>query len=101
MQSSARFGGRRFRLQRDKPANFDVWKAAGSAGTRRPVAPVLMCMDTFAGGTAVLVIWQMACAEKVKQLGGRIEVEEYPHDDHFMLPDRCAPDARAWLNGLF
>lgn len=99
---------RLFRLKgpvmQDKPANLDAWKAAitaGSAATRRPVAPVLMCMDMFAGGTAVPVAWQTAYAEKVKQLGGRIEVKEYPHDDHFTLPNNCAPDARAWLNGLF
>ena len=99
---------RLFRLKgpvmQNKPANLDAWKAAitaGSAATRKPVAPVLMCMDTFGGGTAVPVIWQTAYAEKVKQLGGRIEVKEYPHDDHFTLPNHCAPDARAWLNDLF
>lgn len=87
-----------------KPANLDAWKAAiaaGSAATRKPVAPVLMCMDSFAGGTAVPVIWQTVYAEKVRQLGGSIEVKEYPHDDHFTLPNRCAPDARTWLNELF
>lgn len=60
-----------------------------------------MCMDMFAGGTAVPVTWQTAYAEKVKQLGGRIEVTAYPHDDHFTLLNRCTPDARTWLNGLF
>ncbi len=99
---------RLFRLKgpvmQDKPANLDKWKTAitaGSAATRKPVAPVLMCMDTFAGGTAVPVIWQTAYADKVKELGGSIEVKEYPHDDHFSLPSHCAPDALKWLNDLF
>lgn len=99
---------RLFRLKgpvlHDKPANLDRWRAAitaGSAATRKPVAPVLMCMDTFGGGTAVPVIWQTAYAAKIKELGGIIEVKEYPHDDHFSLPRSCAPDALAWLNERF
>lgn len=99
---------RLFRLKgpvmQDKPANLDRWKAAitaGSAATRKPVAPVLMCMDTFDGGTTVPVAWQTGYAEKVKKLGGSIETKEYPKDDHFSLPNSCAPDAREWLNGLF
>jgi len=99
---------RLFRLKgailQSKPTNLDRWQAAitaGSAATHKPVAPVLMCMDTFDGGTVVPVSWQEAYAEKVKELGGSIEVKEYPKDDHFSLPNSCAPDARAWLNGLF
>ena len=99
---------RLFRLKgpvmQEKPTNLDAWKeaiTAGSAGTRKPVAPVLMCMDTFDGGTAVPVIWQTKYADLVKGLGGTIEIKEYPKDDHFSLPNSCAPDAREWLNGLF
>ncbi|MEY3481529.1 MAG: hypothetical protein RIQ71_2304 [Verrucomicrobiota bacterium] len=91
-------------IMQSKPTNLDRWQAAitaGSAATRKPVAPVLMCTDTFDGGTVVPVSWQQAYAEKVKELGGTIEVKEYPKDDHFSLPNHCAPDARAWLNGLF
>lgn len=91
-------------VMQSKPANLAKWKAAitaGSAATRKPVAPVLMCMDTFDGGTAVPVVWQTAYAQKVKELGGSIEIKEYPHDDHFSLPNSCAPAARKWLNGLF
>lgn len=87
-----------------KPTNLDRWQAAitaGSAATRKPVAPVLLCTDTFDGGTVVPVPWQKAYSEKVKELGGSIETKEYPHDDHFSLPNHCAPDAREWLNGLF
>lgn len=99
---------RLFRLKgpvmQEKPTNLDAWKeaiTAGSAGTRKPVAPVLMCMDTFDGGTAVPVIWQTKYADLVKSLGGTIETKEYPKDDHFSLPNSCAPDALKWLNGLF
>ena len=60
-----------------------------------------MCMDTLDGGTAVPVIWQTKYADLVKKLGGTIETKEYPNDDHFSLPNSCAPDAHAWLNGLF
>ena len=99
---------RLFRLKgpvmQEKPTNLDAWKeaiTAGSAGTRKPVAPVLMCMDTFDGGTAVPVIWQTKYADLVKKSGGTIEIKEYPNDDHFSLPNSCAPDALKWLNGLF
>ncbi|MFM8766125.1 MAG: lipase family protein [Spartobacteria bacterium] len=91
-------------IMQSKPTNLDRWQAAitaGSAATRKPVAPVLMCMDTFDGGTVVPVPWQEAYAEKVKELGGSIEIKEYPHDDHFSLPNHCAPAAREWLTGLF
>ena len=91
-------------IMQSKPTNLDRWQAAitaGSAATHKPVSPVLMCMDTFDGGTVVPVSWQEAYAEKVKELGGTIEIKEYPKDDHFSLPNSCAPDAREWLNGLF
>lgn len=99
---------RLFRLKgpvmQEKPTNLDAWKeaiTAGSAGTRKPVAPVLMCMDTFDGGTAVPVIWQTKYADLVKKNGGTIEIKEYPNDDHFSLPNSCASDALKWLNELF
>lgn len=39
-----------------KPTNFEVWEAAivaASAATRKPVAPVLACIDSFKGGTII------------------------------------------------
>ena len=87
-----------------KPTNLDAWKAAiadGSSGTRKPVAPILMCMDTFGGGLVVPDTWQTKYADLVTKLGGSIEIKEYPNDDHFSLPTSSAPEARAWLNGLF
>lgn len=83
------------------PPNFDEWKAAiaaSSAANKKPVAPVLVCIDTFDGGTVVPVAWQTGYVEAVRKLGGTVETREYPKDDHFSLPVSCVGDARAWLN---
>ena len=81
-------------------ANFDAWKAAiaaGSAAMRKPVAPVLICVDAFEGGTVIPVPWQTGYADAVKAFGGSVEVRDYPNDDHFSLPQSCITDAIAWL----
>ena len=44
---------------------------------------------------------QITLATEVTKLGGKVETKLYPNDDHFSLPNHCAPDAREWLNGLF
>lgn len=91
-------------ILKSPPVNFDSWKnaiTAGSAGMRKPVCPVLVCIDGFKGGTVQPVAWQAAYADKVRELGGSVEIKEYPTDDHFSLPQRCVPDARKWLNALF
>ena len=91
-------------ILKSPPVNLDRWKdaiTAGSAGMRKPVCPVLVCIDGFKGGTVQPVAWQTAYADKVKELGGSVEIKDYPDDDHFSLPQRCVPDARTWLNGLF
>ena len=83
-----------------KPANFQKWQQAidaGSAGLRKPVAPVLVCIDSFGGGLVVPVAWQRAYVDVAEGLGGAVEVRDYPHDDHFSLPQSCVSDARAWL----
>ena len=85
------------------PVNFDAWKSAlvaGSAGNRKPVAPVLVCIDAFEGGTVIRVSWQTAYVDVVKGFGGTVEVREYPNDDHFSLPSNSVDDARAWLTAL-
>ena len=61
------------------------------------MAPVLVCIDTFDGGTMIPVSWQTAYVEAVRALGGTIESRDYPNDDHFSLPQSCVADARAWL----
>lgn len=83
-----------------KPADLEAWQAAieaASAACRRPVAPVLVCIDSFGGGTTVPVSWQTAYVDAITALGGDIEARDYPHDDHFSLPQSCVADARAWL----
>ncbi len=84
-----------------QPPNFADWKAAvtaGSAAARKPVAPVLVCIDSFDGGTVIPVPWQTGYVDAVKAFGGIVETRDYPHDDHFSLPVSCIADARAWLN---
>lgn len=86
-----------------KPANFQAWETAitaGSAGNRTPIAPVLVCIDSFGGGTVIPVGWQTAYVDSVKGFGGTVEVRDYPNDDHFSLPQSSVADARTWLTGL-
>ena len=97
--------GRLFRLKgavlKPEPVNFDAWKAAiraGSAAARKPVCPVLVCIDSFDGGTVVPVAWQTAYVDAVKSFGGSVESRDYPRDDHFSLPASCVGDARGWLS---
>ena len=98
---------RMFRLKgavlKGNPLVLPAWKAAivdSSAANRKPVAPVLVCIDSFDNGTVVPVSWQTAYVDAVKKFGGSVEVRDYPEDDHFSLPVSCAGDARAWLNRL-
>jgi hypothetical protein len=60
---------------------------------------VLVCIDSFGGGTVIPVAWQTAYADVVRGLGGTVEVRDYPHDDHFSLPQSCVSEAMAWLSG--
>jgi hypothetical protein len=83
-----------------KPVNFPAWEnaiIASSAGARTPVAPVLVCIDSFDGGTVIPVGWQTGYVDAVKAMGGSVEVRDYPNDDHFSLPGSCIADAMAWL----
>ena len=98
---------RLFRLKgailRTDPANMDTWVDAirhGSAGRVKPRVPILMCQDSFDGGTVVPVPWQQAYADAVRALGGTIDIRDYPEADHFSLPTACVADARAWLERL-
>jgi len=99
--------GRMFRLKgavlKGNPLDLPAWKAAiadSSAAKKKPVAPVLVCIDTFDNGTVVPVSWQTAYVDAVKKFGGSVEVRDYPEDDHFSLPVSCAGDTRSWLNRL-
>jgi acetyl esterase/lipase len=84
-------------------AAMPAWISAfeqGSAARFTPACPVLLCQDTFAGGTVVPSVWQQAYADAVTKLGGTVTVREYPKDDHFSLPQSCVGDALAWLTDL-
>lgn len=96
---------RNFRLEgavlQPDPSNFPAWEkaiGAGSAAQHKPVAPVLVCIDGFDGGTVVPVAWQNEYIDAVRRLGGGVEVKTYPKADHFALPQACVTDALAWLN---
>jgi hypothetical protein len=117
---------RSFRLKgailKSPPENFDAWKGAikqGSAGRVKPRCPLLMCVDSFQGGTVIPVPWQHAYAKSVKALGATIETQEFTQDDHFSLPfavrdrgrtrhhqrqqgqqERAAPEKRQFLHEI-
>lgn len=85
------------------PDALPAWKRsiiAASGAQKKPVCPVLMCVDAFDGGTVVAVEWQTDYAKAVESFGGTITTKTYPNDDHFSLPASCVADARAWLNSL-
>jgi pimeloyl-ACP methyl ester carboxylesterase len=80
--------------------NWEAWEKAialGSATMVKPICPVLVCSDTFDGGTVVPVVLQQAYIDAARALGGTVDTREYPHDDHFSLPQSCVHDAREWL----
>lgn len=86
-----------------KPEAMPAWKsamAAGSAAQRKPICPVLVCIDGLDGGSVVPVTWQRQYVDAIHALGGHVESRDYPRDDHFSLPASCAGDARAWLSSL-
>ena len=95
---------RSFRLKgailKSSPENFDAWKGAiklGSAGRVKPRCPLLMCVDSFQGGTVIPVPWQHAYAKSVKALGATIETQEFPQDDHFSLPFAVREVVANWM----
>ena len=87
-----------------KHGALPAWLAAieaGSAAQKKPVCPILVCIDTFDGGTVVPVAWQTNYVTAMQTLGGAVSTKEYPNDDHFSLPTSCIADATAWLKPLF
>ena len=59
-----------------------------------------MCIDSLDGGIVTPVPWQNAYIQAVTELGGIVEVRDYPDDDHFSLPLSSVAGARAWLTKL-
>jgi len=81
-------------------SNWEAWEqamAAGSATAVKPICPVLVCIDTFDGGTVIPVAAQQAYVKAAQALGGSVETREYPKADHFALPGSCVHAARDWL----
>jgi len=48
---------------------------------------VLVCVDSFEGGTVIPVAWQRDYAKAVTALGAKVEVQDFPNDYHFSLPE--------------
>ena len=87
-----------------RPGVMPAWQAAieaGSAAQVKPVCPILVCLDTFDGGTVVPVVWQTEYVKAMQALGGTVSTKEYPDDDHFSLPASCIADATTWMKPLF
>lgn len=92
-------------------SKFPAWVAAitaGCAAQRKPVAPVLVQIDTqFEDGPVPIVVqpvpraWQHAYVDAVTALGGDISFTEYPDDDHFSLPQSGVDEARTWFAARF
>ena len=89
---------------RSDPQNFDAWKAAiarASAGQKAPRCPLLLCVDAFGGGLVVPVPWQDGYQQAVEAHGAQLDRIDFPHDDHFSVPQSAAPQAQAWLAARF
>lgn len=81
-----------------------VWISAfneASAARVKPVAPVHVLIDSqFADGPCPTA-WQHGYIDAITALGGEISWSEYPHDDHFSLPQNSIGEAREWLASKF
>ena len=96
---------RRGPLMRSDPQNFGRWLEAleaCSAGQRKPICPVMVCVDLAnpPNQEPCPVPWQDAYVDAITSLGGEVAVQRYEHDDHFSLPVSCMPDAKAWFDGI-
>jgi len=83
-----------------EPTKLGGWKKAlaeGSAGTGQPRGPILMCVDSFDGGTVIPVAWQKSYAETVTALGAQVETVEFPEDDHFSVTTSSVDRVHAWI----
>ena len=93
-----------FRLKgpilRSDPVNLPAWKAMiekSSACRVKPRCPLLMCVDSFERGTVIPVEWQYAYSKAVQALGARIEIQDFPNDDHFSLPFSAQDVVADWI----
>ena len=77
-----------------------AWAAAikeASAGRVKPVCPVHVMIDGYAGGSVIPVEWQQGYIDAISALGAEVTSTMYPDDDHFSLPASCVSETRAWL----
>ena len=72
-----------------------------SAGRVKPRCPLLVCVDAFEGGTVIPVVWQRDYAKAVSELGAKVEVREFPNDDHFSLPFSVRDTVADWIRKAF
>jgi hypothetical protein len=82
------------------PAWLNAFEQA-SAGRVKPIAPVLVLVDSQDPHGPCPVPWQLGYIEAIKALGGDISSSTYPNDDHFSLPQSSVDEARTWLNAKF
>jgi hypothetical protein len=93
-------GGQVMAVNKDK---FPAWMEAfaqASATRQKPVAPVLVTIDSQYDGPNP-VSWQTGYIEAIQALGGEISSSYYPNDDHFSLPQASVGEARDWLTAKF
>jgi len=95
---------RLFRLKgailRKDPQCMEDWNeaiASSSAARVQPRGAILLCVDSFDGGTVVPVAWQTGYREAMEALGASIEVRDFPDDDHFSLPISAEPVVQEWF----
>ena len=93
-------GGQVMAINKEK---FPAWIAAfaaGSATLKKPVAPVLVLIDSQYDGPNP-VSWQTGYIDAIKALGGDVTSTDYPNDDHFSLPQSSVDEVRTWLGAKF
>jgi hypothetical protein len=87
-----------------KKEKLPIWLPAfieASAARVKPIAPVLVLIDSQDANGPCPVTWQLGYIEAIKALGGDITSSTYPNDDHFSLPHSSIEEARTWLSAKF
>ena len=85
-------------------AKFPAWVQAfttSSATLTKPVCPILVLIDKQDENGPCPLPWQLGYIDAIQKLGGEISSSEYPHDDHFSLPQASIAEAQRWLVSKF
>ena len=64
-------------------------------------APAALVCRLIRGGLVVPVPWQDGYQQAIEAHGAQLDRLDFPHDDHFSLPQSAAPQAQAWLAARF